>query len=509
MIKKIFGFLKKSLKYILLAVIAFRLIGGLKSCGKVSASAEETENSYKYENLFSVYDYRAAAVQGKYEKKDNSLIIVSPSTFTDVYVGDVIEYRTEQNYISVDSSTSYFFSLSFSGIIENVSKIRIMCSFLNSSNTVVSYNHVLTLENNLNVDQRYETSINIPANVTKIFFRFGYTVKDFSISTSISFENIMFSKNTSDYIPNLTDIYQNGYLSGNNAGYNEGYDSGKLVGQQTALNGIFANATISGYLESLDSKPSDIVNFDLGKNFNFISGGINFYQINIVGELEDIAREKWGYSDPWTITHFDINLAENVPLNQIDLMGQGNSLSFSGNFTVTDVDGNIYRIGWTYPEKPYQSVIPDNLKNQNILIKKISFDWGGGADGLQVTIFQKGLGYESGYANGYNEGRNKGYNQGKDVGYKNGYTNGVKDGESVGYEKAVSEGVSGSGLLYGVFVLLKLFFKLITDLLSLKIAGDFTIGLFLIGIPATFMIINQVIKLVKNLMSAGGGKSDE
>lgn len=473
MIKKIFGFLKKSLKYILLlAVIAFLLIGGLKSCGKVSASAEavsdiSTETNYilPWENVRKTlfdYDYENGYYIGLSEMDSREWKYSNANFFIELPAGTYyIMGMCVENPVTYSGGNLYDENNNF---IAGVS-IRLMAGTEINSFTLTQ--------------------------TTKL----GLIVKSFRSSFRIDIRNTATSGQFVTY-------RQNPYEQG----YNEGYDSGKLVGQQTALNGIFANATISG---SLEEPRVSSVNFDFGKNFNFVSGGIDFNQF--ISRLETIAGNKWGeyFTDHWSKTHFDINLAENVPLNQLELFGQGNSMSFSGNFTVTDVDGNIYRIGWTYPEFPYKSVIPNDLKNQNILIKKISFDWGGGVDGIEVTIFQQGLGYESGYANGYNDGRDKGYNQGKDVGYKNGYTSGVKEGESVGYEKAVSEGVSGSGLLYGVFVLLKLFFKLITDLLSLKIAGDFTIGIFLIGIPATFMIINQVIKLVKNLMSAGGGKSDE
>ena len=114
---------------------------------------------------------------------------------------------------------------------------------------------------------------------------------------------------------------------------------------------------------------------------------------------------------------------------------------------------------------------------------------------LYSTNFNSGV-FDDGYTKGYNDGLKSG------TAYQNGLNTGLKQGELIGYEKAISEGVDGSGLLYALFALLKLFFTLLSDMMSLKIAGDLTVGLFVIGIPAVFMIINIVIRLVNR--SSGG-----
>ena len=116
--------------------------------------------------------------------------------------------------------------------------------------------------------------------------------------------------------------------------------------------------------------------------------------------------------------------------------------------------------------------------------------------------------YEAGKTEGFELGKEEGFKTGKSEGYESGkddgYNKGLNEGELIGREKAISEGVDGSGLLYALFALLKLFFTLLSDMMSLKIAGDFTVGFFVIGIPATFMIINLVIKLVNR--SSGGSE---
>lgn len=330
----------------------------------------------------------------------------------------------------------------------------------------------------------------------------GYSGAEYNgIGCTIS--EIMINKGTTayPYTPYYKTLYNAGYTDGEKTGY----DSGIIKGQSIAQNGIFADATISGYILFSPLNENDKITFNYENNhIKFVSGGIDFWQF--AKTLENQSYEKWG--DDWETTYMNINLKEPIALSSLSLFGQGNSTSFFGAYRVTDTSGNIYSINWINDDI-WKTDIPEDLKKQNINISKISFQWGGGVEGMEVTIYQEGIGYEAGFANGYNQGKDEGYDSGYNIGNKQGYDSGYKKGqaagETIGYDKAVNEGISGTGLLFGIFSFIKVFFKLMTQLLSVKVAGDMTVALFVIGIPAAGMIINWVIRLVQNLATGGNG----
>lgn len=326
----------------------------------------------------------------------------------------------------------------------------------------------------------------------------------FYVDEKISF---MFNEGAEElpYEPNLQGLYETARDQGYTDGEKTGYDSGIIKGQSIAKNGIFADATISGYILFSPLNENDKITFNYENNqIKFVSGGIDFYQF--AKTLENQSYEKWG--DDWEKTYMNINLKEPIALSSLSLFGQGNSTSFFGAYRVTDTSGNIYSIKWINDDI-WKTDIPEDLKKQNINISKISFQWGGGVEGMEVTIYQEGIGYEAGFANGYNQGKDEGYDSGYNIGNKQGYDSGYGEGqaagETIGYDKAVNEGMSGTGLLFGIFSFIKVFFKLMTQLLSVKVAGDMTVALFVIGIPAAGMIINWVIRLVQNLATGGNG----
>lgn len=120
--------------------------------------------------------------------------------------------------------------------------------------------------------------------------------------------------------------------------------------------------------------------------------------------------------------------------------------------------------------------------------------------------------YEEGYEAGYEEG----YDWGYDVGYQGGKWDGRAEGEEIGYNKGYSDALNSNldaaGIWAATLALITTFFNLITTFFATKIAGDATIGFFVIGIPVTIWIIELIIDLVVGWIKGGkkssGGDDD-
>lgn len=501
MIQKIKKILKKGVKVIFGVLAVIMMINTVKNCNSgrnssaaIYASAEEISTKNEIENIKStnLIDFSKYIVGG------TSIKVSCPNPYDN---GTLRFYGTSdrrwERLVRVELDDLLVDGNTYSG--------RQYPFFETATDAVYLVIYAYNSDNQI-VDLPYHTlnrSGTFTFTVDKSLYHNYYLAVNYGRPENVSVDyTISFMFNEGDvalpYQPNLQGLYETSY------------DSGILKGQETAQNGIFAGATVDGTLEDLVNNTS--VSFGPYTNISMVSGGIDFNQF--VKPLETVAINKWGvdYSDYWTMSNININLKDNVPISSFSIFGQGNSMSFSGPFKLTDTDGNIYSINWEN-DGVYKSKIPDDLKGKNILINKISFVFPQNVDGLGLTIYQTGIGYDAGYANGYNTGRQDGYDtgynignkQGTETGYENGYTAGQAKGESIGYQKAVDEGLSGTGLLFGIFSFIRVFFSLMTELLSVKIAGDMTVALFVIGIPAAGMIINWVIRLVQNLATGGNG----
>lgn len=120
--------------------------------------------------------------------------------------------------------------------------------------------------------------------------------------------------------------------------------------------------------------------------------------------------------------------------------------------------------------------------------------------------------YEEGYDAGYEEGYDEGYY----IGYQGGKWDGREEGEEIGYNQGYSDALNANldaaGIWAGTLALITTFFNLITTFFATKIAGDVTIGFFVIGIPVTIWIIELIIDLVVGWIKGGkkssGGDDD-
>lgn len=127
----------------------------------------------------------------------------------------------------------------------------------------------------------------------------------------------------------------------------------------------------------------------------------------------------------------------------------------------------------------------------------LGFNDDGGIDNQYSAAFDAGaqLGYQSGYHDGHQSGVSEGYTQGSAEGYEQ------------GYQQAITDGYGAGSLWYGAITLMQAFFKGATMFLQTNIIGDMTVGLFVVGIPATFMIIDLGISFVKKILGKSGGSS--
>lgn len=127
----------------------------------------------------------------------------------------------------------------------------------------------------------------------------------------------------------------------------------------------------------------------------------------------------------------------------------------------------------------------------------LGFNDAGGIDDQYSAAFDAGaqLGYQSGYHDGHQIGVSEGYTQGSAEGYEQ------------GYQQAITDGYGAGSIWYGAITLTQAFFKGATKFLQTNIIGDMTVGLFVIGIPATFMIIDLGISFVKKILGKSGGSS--
>lgn len=282
--------------------------------------------------------------------------------------------------------------------------------------------------------------------------------------------------------------YVPGYGQGLAAGLQQGYNQGVNDSQY----GAFKGATVDITQDFDGKKPNQTF-----KNLipNYVYQGIN--SLNLDGyyddplELEDLYKCTFtiNFAEPWTYDQ-----------NKNRLFFSGDLIGLTEYVTITTPDNVYYSFDITY--EPQRGAVLNDKINP-ILISEIEFTVGRPSDLGRWWLTSVNTGTAD-YNYGYNQGYDAGLTAGKGNGYDAGYNTGFKEGESQGYANAVSEGASAMGLFTGAVSFVKVFFQLLTKLLETKIAGDISMGLLVVGLPAAFMIVNLAIGLVKKLLGARG-----
>lgn len=335
-----------------------------------------------------------------------------------------------------------------------------------------------------------------------------YKYFTFTPSSSLTYEiGIRTNLDSLTYSLNIY-FYAGEYVPGYGQGLAAGLQQGRAEGAEQAKYGIFQNARVSAtfnYASESNNNPST----ELGSNLipDYISNGIN------TTSLYNKHSNKTGYY----LNSVDMTIKLVEPFaygNDSPILIGGPSVSLIDNIILTDVDNKKYTVNIVYNSYGlnYSEASEDDVKKMG-LIKSIFIHFGNAEDTFQnVSIVQDNGNYVGGFTAGYNDGYNDGKLEGDSIGYESGYKKGFSEGESQGYANAVSEGVSQMGIFSAAISFIKVFFQLTTQFFETKIVGDMTLGLFVIGLPAAFMIVNLALGLVKKFLGGRGaseGNSDE
>ena len=154
---------------------------------------------------------------------------------------------------------------------------------------------------------------------------------------------------------------------------------------------FLSNVSISGTLYDVVTENGEIdVPFTYSGEIPYTSNGIEFKEF--VPYLESLAENN-GAIDGWNKTQFILDLKNPVEYSSISLLGTGVSTSFYGKFLLFDTNGNPYDCTWEIGDgdRYWRLVLPSVQNQSNILIDKMVMTWGGGIDGVYVTLRQKSI----------------------------------------------------------------------------------------------------------------------
>lgn len=309
------------------------------------------------------------------------------------------------------------------------------------------------------------------------------------------------------YKEGKSDGYDEGYEEGYSDGYGEGYDNSnelKIYSTATTNNvsGLsWGNPNSTYSTVSAEGSALRVSNRDYIRN--------QFYN-------EPYARWElpftWEANREFVLKYDDLkSYYINVELNNqvIQLINTLHLILFDDtDKKVTDVYlGQNSPNTWEQSFKYNSTIRYINFYSTCTYFDITNFQFGAyGGDEYQV-------GYDTGYNKGFNEGETTGYDNGYEAGETQGdttgYNRGLTEGKAEGYEQALSEGVSQMGLFNGAVSFVKMFFTLTTQFLETKIAGDITLGLIVIGLPAAFMIVNLAMGLVKKFLGGRGASEGD
>lgn len=302
-------------------------------------------------------------------------------------------------------------------------------------------------------------------------------------------------------VDSMTGSYQDGYQAGYQAGLEAGtnssitenykYSEAKLYiynnnnftfAQDLTLTNAYDSVKFSGYEERFKDTGVYILRIKFNEPSTILQLG--FLDKSTIVTVNPVAIQE--YITVEGIKYYSARQGNTILYNLTNLATP--TLDMPYMLTETQVNG--------YASSFFPSVFPGFTSQYNLgydyTTKYQYFDilvqqW----DTLTSLSMSVNSGYNAGYATGRIAGRAEGFEAGKADGYEL--------GKNDGYVQAVNENLSGTGILAGAFAFIKLLFNLTGEFLAKPLAGDITIGLILIGLPATFFILNGVISLILKL----------
>lgn len=269
-----------------------------------------------------------------------------------------------------------------------------------------------------------------------------------------------------DYVP--------GFAQGVQAGYSQGYEAGvKSTAETLITEGNSTYATSAGNIYTYMVADDNSIKFQTTTYLGYVSLRFNSRLAN-------------GQKIVITYDSLDHDIAFGI----ISAYGQGLTQLFSIPASDTpktvevilNIDG-IYGVSTDITKFEIQNFV-GSAPSDPVPITTIT--------GLKIMAAPTSeTFYDNGYENGYNDGK----------------AAGITEGTQLGYNQAVSENLNNAGIFAGLISVLKLIFDLVGDFLAKPIAGNITLGLIFVGLPATFGLISMTINLVKKFVG-GGGKDD-
>lgn len=320
-----------------------------------------------------------------------------------------------------------------------------------------------------------------------------------------------------------TPAYKEGYEAGFNAGQSAGYDAGYKDGYAQAEKDFTEGNTVE-----LDQRPIYNSRLELpsplaeNTNYNYFGNYTADKTENKVISIWNVPVDKDYFiqlrSDNQKVNFKYVNIEIYNPFNEKYYYFEtlDNYKYINLYFTAEDFQNDYgfvprielrYRLDNGYGEPQLNFILNMKTGIGRAPINTYEAGYESGFEDGYESGYQKGFdeGYKSGFGEGKKEGIEEGFASGKEEGKKEGYEVGRQEGYEAGYTEAVNSDINASGLFYGAISFLKIFFSLATKFLETKIAGDISLGLIIIGIPAVFTIANMAMNLVKKLLGIGGG----
>lgn len=288
--------------------------------------------------------------------------------------------------------------------------------------------------------------------------------------------------------------YQDGFTNGKNSGLADGYDQGYDAGYNVGWEEGRAEAVERTLISQADTENTDGI---FGSTVQYLTDT----RLQVTGAVGADGR----LHNPAFVWKFDQTLPINTTLvieykylsiDKGDLevyYTKQNSEDFAQLQPIIATANNTAYFKVTEPN--ITELIIGQISNlQSFVIDELRISIDNSAGLAEIIDQSEKQGYDKGFTAGTEEGRQEGFEIGK------------QEGIGEGYKRALEEGLTNEGIFNSLIAFLKLFFQLATQFLGTKIFGSVTLGMIVIGIPATSMILNLIMGFIKKLLGARGSE---